>query len=142
MTIGQDLEMDICVPEDGISENHAAIEAVKNGDSYRFIIKSRQDEPAININGETASIAELRDGDWIIIGDVEFQFTDDGIYAIKPVEVPTLEEVETTKLQVIKNQAAEPATHELVDDIQVEAEPLAADSMDEDHRFSRRLNFF
>ena len=29
MSIGQDIDMDICVPEDGIEENHAMIEAIK-----------------------------------------------------------------------------------------------------------------
>ena len=137
MTIGQDLDMDICVPEDGISDNHASIEAVKTDESYRFVIKTREDEPQISINGETVSISELQDGDWIIIGEVEFQFTDNGINDIKQVEIPVIEEKETAKLQLI----AESAPVNQVEDV-VEAEPVAADSMHQDHRFSRRLNLF
>jgi len=142
MTIGQDLEMDICVPEDGILDHHAVIEAIKNDDSYRFIIKSHKNEQQINVNGEMVSFAELQDGDWLVIGDVEFQFIDDGIYDIKSVEIPTLEEVETSKLQVVKKETAEPVIQEHIDDIQVEAEPMAANSLHEDNRFSRRLNLF
>ncbi len=83
MTIGQDFEMDICIPEDGIAANHATIEALKKTESYSFIIKSREDELLIELNGETVSQAELQDGDWLIIGGVEFQFTDDGVTEIK-----------------------------------------------------------
>jgi len=82
MTIGQDIDMDICVPEDGIAENHAAVEAIKHAESYRFIIKSSESEASIELNGETVSHAELQDGDWLMIGGVEFQFTDDGVNLI------------------------------------------------------------
>lgn len=82
MTIGQNIEMDICVPEDGIAENHAAVEAIKHGKSYRFIIKSTENEPHLKLNGETVSHAELQNDDWLVIGDVEFQFTDDGLNSI------------------------------------------------------------
>lgn len=142
MTIGQNFDMDICVPEDGISDNHAAIEVVNNSESYRFIIKSHKDYLPISINGETALIAELKDGDWINIGDVEFQFTNDGITDIKQVEMPIKEEVDTPKLQVVKDESFNSKPLEIVEDIQVEAEPMAADTMDEDHRFSRRLQLF
>ena len=79
MTIGQNFDMDICVPEEGIAENHAAVEAIKHAESYRFIIKSNQDENLLELNGDTISSAELQDGDWLTIGGVEFQFTDDGV---------------------------------------------------------------
>jgi pSer/pThr/pTyr-binding forkhead associated (FHA) protein len=145
MTIGQDLEMDICVPEDGISENHATIEAAKRNESYRFTIKSREDEPEITINGETVSIAELKDGDWIVIGDVEFQFSDDGIHEIKHVETPIVEKVaekaKTPGLQLAQNEVVTTPV-ELTQELQVEAEPMVTDTLHDDHRFSRRLNFF
>lgn len=82
MTIGQDIDMDICVPEEGIAENHAAVEAIKSAGSYRFTVKSKEKKPLLEINGKTVSHAELQDGDWLIIGTVEFQFTDDGVNAI------------------------------------------------------------
>ena len=44
MTIGQSLDMDICVPEDGVAESHATVEAIKEAQSYRFTIKSNADE--------------------------------------------------------------------------------------------------
>ena len=74
--------MYICVPEDGIEENHAAVEAIKHGESYRFIIKSTENESPLELNGETVSHAELQNNDWLVIGDVEFQFTDDGVNSI------------------------------------------------------------
>lgn len=145
MTIGQDLDMDICVPEDGISENHAKIEAAKRNESYRFTIKSREEEPEITINGETVSIAELKDGDWIVIGDVEFQFSDDGINDIKHVETPIVEKaaekVSTPELQLANSQSVK-APLEPTQELQVEAEPMVTDTLHDDHRFSRRLNFF
>lgn len=82
MTIGQNFDMDICVSEDGIAENHAAVEAIKHAESYRFVIKSNENESPLDLNGETVSSADLQDGDWLTIGGVEFQFTDDGINSI------------------------------------------------------------
>ena len=87
MTIGQDFEMDICIPEDGIADNHASIEAIQNADSYRFVVKSREKESLLDLNGSTVSQAEVQDGDWLIIGGVEFQFTDDGVNSIKEVAI-------------------------------------------------------
>ena len=143
MTIGQDIDMDICVPEDGISDNHAAIEAIQNKESYRFVIKSREDEPQININGESVSIAELQDGDWIIIGDVEFQFTDDGIYDIKQVKMPTVKEVvKATKPQLVKTEVKNPAPLELVQEVQIDSKAMSSETAHEDNRFSRRLHLF
>lgn len=97
MTIGQDFEMDICIPEDGIAANHATIEALKKTESYSFIIKSREDELLIELNGETVSQAELHDGDWLMIGGVEFQFTDDGVNEIKEQAVASFATVTEIK---------------------------------------------
>ena len=83
MTIGQDIEMDICIPEDGIADNHATLEAIKQTESYSFTVKSRENESLLELNGVAVPQAELQDGDWLIIGGVEFQFTDDGVYEIK-----------------------------------------------------------
>ncbi len=111
MTIGQNFDMDICVPEDGISESHATVEAIKEEQSYRFIIKSNADEPLLELNGAAVSNAELKDNDWITIGGVEFQFTDDGVNEIKemtkPVATaPTLAIVEPTELPVDKKDVS------------------------------------
>ncbi len=105
MTIGQDFEMDICIPEDGVAANHALIEALNKSESYSFIIKSREDELLIELNGETVSHAELQDGDWLIIGGVEFQFTDDGVNEIKEQVVSnfaTVTEIKPKSSQVAK----------------------------------------
>lgn len=105
MTIGQDFEMDICIPEDGVAANHASIEALKKSESYSFIIKSREDELLIELNGETVSQAELQDGDWLIIGGVEFQFTDDGVNEIEEQAVAnfaTVTEIKPKLSQVEK----------------------------------------
>ena len=105
MTIGQDFEMDICIPEDGVAANHASIEALKKSESYSYIIKSREDELLIGLNGKTVSQAELQDGDWLIIGGVEFQFTDDGVNEIKEQAVAsfaTVTEIKPKPSQVAK----------------------------------------
>jgi pSer/pThr/pTyr-binding forkhead associated (FHA) protein len=87
MTIGQDIDMDICVPEDGVADKHAAVEAIKQAESYCFSIKSKS---LIKLNDVAVSDAELHDGDWLIIGGVEFQFTDDGVNEIKEKTVTAL----------------------------------------------------
>lgn len=83
MTIGQNFEMDICVPEDSMADNHAKVQAIKEGGSYRFIAQTAENQSQIELNGESVADAELKDGDWLTIGGVEFQFTDDGINEIK-----------------------------------------------------------
>ena len=135
MTIGQDINMDICVPEDGISDNHAAIEAIKHEESYRFVVKSHEDEPLLDINGETVSIAELQDGDWLTIGGVEFQFFDDGVNNIKKVDISTSVEVMEIKVQPqAKTESKQSDALTLMKELRQEVV--------EDSRFSRRLSLF
>ena len=129
MTIGQDFNMDICVPEDGIAENHAAVEAVKYAESYRFTITSTENDTLLKLNGETVSQAELQDGDWLIIGEIEFQFTDDGIDLIvsETESIPTSIVVEKTKpLQKAEDNDSEALTliKELKEDLQDVTKPL------------------
>lgn len=108
MTIGQDLDMDICVPEEGIEENHAAVEVIKSAESYRFIVKSKEKQPLLEINGKTVSHAELQDGDWIIIGSVEFQFTDDGVNSLLGVDsADNFNNNDSEALKLIKELKAE-----------------------------------
>ncbi len=107
MTIGQDIDMDICVPEEGIAENHALVEAIKQTDSYRFIIKSREDETLLELNGETVSHAELQDGDWLIIGGVEFQFTDDGVNTIVEADLEDTTIINLEKAETNENTGSE-----------------------------------
>lgn len=145
MTIGQDIDMDICVPEDGIAEKHAAVEAIKHAESYRFMIKSSESEAPLELNGEAVSHAELQDGDWLMIGGVEFQFTDDGVNSIveekitipapvivaKPKAEPLqkTEKNESEALKLIKG-----LKEELLDDIK----PLTTKEFIANSRNSRR----
>ena len=127
MTIGQDFEMDICIPEDVVAANHATVEALKKSESYTFIIKSREDELLIELNGETVSHAELQDGDWLIIGGVEFQFTDDGVNEIKEQVVSnfaTVTEIKPKLSQVAEVVKVEKVNKESkpVEKLKVEAE--------------------
>lgn len=130
MTIGQDIEMDICVPEDGIAANHAMLEVTEKNNCFHFIIKSQEDESLIDLNSDSISHAELKDGDWLIIGGVEFQFTDDGIndftsnvVSIKPNEKPAPKD---------SIKATEDKEEKLI----------STKEFIEDSRFSRRLNRF
>lgn len=141
MTIGQHIDTDICVPEDGIADNHASVEAFKQAETYRFIIKSHEEEPMVTLNGETVSNAELQDGDWLIIGDVEFQFTDDGVNEIKVEASGTVSAVNIPKLQQIKKDAKESDALTLIKEIKKEVESIAVEEVEDSH-FSRRLNFF
>jgi len=131
MSIGQDIDMDICVPEEGVANNHAAVEAVKQAESYRFIIKSREDEPLLQLNGETVSHAELQDGDWIIIGDVEFQFTDDGIdligeETVASADIVSIEEAISQKAVEESNESeALQIIKELKHELEEETKPMS-----------------
>lgn len=129
MTVGQDIETDICVPEDGIAANHATIEANKTDDSFRFTVKSREGESLIDLNGKSVSHSELKDGDWLIIGGVEFQFTDDGVNEIAGIVVSI-------------NSAEKVKPKETVKSVKEEAKPVSTQDFIEDSRFSRRLNRF
>ena len=142
MTIGQDIDMDICVSEDGIADNHASVEAVKQGESYRFTVKSREDESLLDINGNAVSHAELQDGDWLTIGGVEFQFTNDGVNEIKQLEISTpVTEIDIAKPQQINKEAKESDALTLIKEIKKEVESITTGEVEDSH-FSRRLNFF
>ena len=137
MTIGQNFDMDICVPEDGISESHATVEAIKEAQSYRFIIKSNADEPLLELNGAAVSHAELKDNDWIIIGGVEFQFTDDGVNEIREMTkpaatAPVLAVVEPIELPVEKKNVEQESA------ISNESKPMSTKEYVAKSRYSRR----
>ncbi|MCK4866080.1 MAG: hypothetical protein KAT06_11740 [Gammaproteobacteria bacterium] len=133
MTIGQNFDMDISVAEDGIAESHATVEAIKEAQSYRFIIKSNADETLLELNGAAVSHAELKDRDWIVIGGVEFQFTDDGVNEIKemtkPVATaPTLAVVEPIEKKNVEAELTIPN----------EAKPMSTKEYVAKSRYSRR----
>jgi pSer/pThr/pTyr-binding forkhead associated (FHA) protein len=130
MTIGQHIDMDICIPEDGIADKHAELEAVHHSETYRFIIKSVEEQQTIQLNGERVSHAELQDGDWLLIGDIEFKFTNDGINEIEDVIVP------------IATESPKPVELNLAKDLKDDAPVIKTAQMLRDNRFSRRLNRF
>ena len=139
MTIGQDFDMDICVPEEGIADNHATVEAVEKSGMYRFIIKSHEDESLLGLNGEATSTAELKDGDWLVIGGVEFQFTDDGIDAIKQSDNQTPANVNiASKSVVIEKKNNDSAAMKLIKELKEELEPMTTKEFIANSRKSRR----
>ena len=139
MTIGQDFNMDICVPEEGIADNHATVEAVEQSGMYRFIVKSHEDESLLDLNGETTSAAELKNGDWLVIGGVEFQFTDDGVNAIKQLntQIPVKAKV-ATKPVVIEKKNNDSAALILIKELKEELEPMTTKEFIANSRKSRR----
>ena len=148
MSIGQDIDMDICVPEDGVANNHAAVEAIKSAETYRFTVKSREDESLIQLNGDTVTHAELQDGDWLNIGGVEFQFTDDGVNAIKQqvLEKSTPTPAQTPVSQPEPEQLfGNELNHDsdalkLIKELKEEVESISTKDFIESSRFSRRLH--
>ena len=157
MTIGQHFDMDICIPEDGIADSHAAVEAIKQLESYRYIIKSNENEAPLELNGATVAHAELQDGDWLIIGGVEFQFTDDGIDQIKDAVNSTATQVTKSKpaasvkaeLSIEKtptdstvSKAASPSALDVIKELKEEVESITTEELVDDSQFSRRLRFF
>ena len=139
MTIGQDLEMDICVPEEGIANNHATVEAIKESGAFRFIVKSHVDESLIDLNGETTSSAELKNGDWLVIGGVEFQFTDDGINEIKEINLQAIPN-NVTKIEPVgdKKKNNESAALKLIKELKEELQPMSTKEFIANSRKSRR----
>lgn len=142
MTIGQNMEMDICVVEDGVAESHATVEAVKFSEVYRFTVQSQENESPLELNGDTVSQAELQDGDWLVIGGVEFQFTDDGIDPVSEV-IPTITETtpQAPSLQAESavNIEVESDALQLMKDLKEEVESISTKDFIEDSRFSRRI---
>ena len=143
MTIGQDFEMDICIPEDGVAENHATIEAIKQTESYRFVVKSHENETSLDINGETTIKADLHDGDWLIIGGVEFQFTDDGINEIKELtSAPVLPKPAEVKEEAYQESEALKLVKGLKQELEKEALPMSTKDFLAQSRQSRRRLVF
>ena len=141
MTIGQDFEMDICVPEDGMADNHAAIEALNDGNSFRFVVSSHDSELLLQLNGETVSHAELKDGDWLTIGGVEFQFTDDGNNDIKQTTA-SVQTAQVTASQPIDLAKKKQEAIKTVEETKVE-QPMSTKEFIENSRRNtrRRLSF-
>ena len=142
MTIGQNFDMDICVPEEGLADNHATVVAVEQSGMYRFIVKSNEEESLLDLNGETTSSAELKNGDWLVIGGVEFQFTDDGINAIKEsnAQIPVEKKV-AKPVVVVENNNDSPAL-KLIKELKEELQPMTTKEFIANSRRSRpRLVF-
>ena len=143
MTIGQDFEMDICIPEDGVADNHATIEVIQQSETYRFIVKSHEDETSLDINGKTTLKSELHDGDWLIIGGVEFQFTDDGVNTIQEVASTPLKAVESANSEeTYQESEALKLVKELKQDLENEALPMSTKEFLAQSRQSRRRLVF
>ena len=140
MTIGQDFDMDICVPEDGLADNHATVETVEQSGMYRFIVKSHENESPLDLNGETISTAELKNGDWLVIGGVEFQFTDDGINAIKQSNTEiTVKAKVSPKTVVVEKKNNDSAALKLIKELKEELEqPMTTKEFIANSRKSRR----
>ncbi len=131
MCIGRDIEMDICVPEDGVAARHACIQAEKQPGGYRFVLQALQDE-SVRVNHTTVTTAELHDGDWLNIGGVEFRFTDDGInHIVDGIDAPVATEAVTEHTAV-----------KTTDKDEAEAAIVSSREFIEKARFSRRLNIF
>lgn len=147
MTIGQNFEMDICVPEDGVAENHATVEAIKSAESYRFVIKSDDKKSLVDLNGNAVAQGELQDGDWLTIGGVEFQFTDDGVDNIDKQTISTPATTETQKPKPKKETKPQDKQEinksealQLIQELKEEVESMSTKDFIEASRFSRRLN--
>ena len=140
MTIGQDFNTDICIPEDSIADNHATVEAIEQSGMYRFIVKSHEDESQINLNGETTSTAELKNGDWLVIGGVEFQFTDDGVNAIKQssTQQTSVTAKVTPKPVVAEKKNNDSAALKLIKELKEELQPMTTKEFIANSRKSRR----
>lgn len=149
MTIGQNIDMDICVPEDGVAESHAALEAIKTAGTYRFLIKSAAIESLLKLNGVSVSRTEIQDGDWLFFGDVEFQFTDDGVNLIKEkssstaMHSPSTEEIsKPTQKMSAKTKEKDSDALKLIkglkEDLQDNSKPLTTKEFIANSRQSRR----
>lgn len=143
MTIGQSIDMDICVLEDGVAENHATFETIKQSGSYKYIIKANRKDSLLEINGHKVSRSEINNGDWLVIGGVEFQFTDDGVNAIKEISTATISAI-TAKI-VKKKQTSESSSEalQIVKQLKEELKPMTTKEFIEDSRQNtrRRISF-
>lgn len=135
MTIGQDIDMDICVPEEGIADKHAIVEAIEEAGSYRFMVKSQEEASVFDLNGVTTVSAKLENGDWLVIGGVEFQFTDDGIDAIKKDMKPVL--TKTTSAKQTQSPALK-LIKDLKQELQEDFKPMSTKEFIANSRKSRR----
>ena len=137
LSIGQAIEADICVPEDSIADKHAQLEITQQTECFQFQIITL-DNSHISVNGNSVSQATLKDGDWIVIGDIEFQFTDDGVNEIKLIAMDDNDTLIAPANVIELNQVeAESDTDKMQDD-KVSADKQKASNKS----FSRRLRSF
>jgi diguanylate cyclase (GGDEF)-like protein len=72
MVIGRSPEVDICLPDDGASREHAAIDY--RGDETAFMLIDLESTNHTFVNSEPVASVELRDGDKIQIGDTILKY--------------------------------------------------------------------
>lgn len=141
--IGQDIEMDICVPEEGVAQCHAGIRAIKGPTGYRYMVESFDEKTQVTLNEHPVSMAELADGDWLQIGEVEFQFSDDGVDHIK--EESPAEKHDASKKEKVASLAEPETVADVFEQEEIKEEPavarLSTREFIEKNR-SRRLRMF
>lgn len=137
MSIGQDIDMDICVPEDSLADNHACLKVVQELDTTRFIIMPSDNQNSIELNGQIVEQANLQNGDWLVLGEVEFQFTDDGI---NEIDKSTASKLDILLKNRAESEISQPALSALNEKAPPQDVKLASATVEDDATFSRRLS--
>lgn len=137
LSIGQAIEADICVPEEGIADKHAQLEITQQTECFQFQIITL-DNAQISVNGNNVSQATLKDGDWIVIGDIEFQFTDDGVNEIKLIAMDNSDSPNAPANVIELSQDEPESGNDKLQDDKVSADKEKVSNKS----FSRRLRSF
>ena len=76
MTVGRDSASDLIIRYVGVSRKHAVIR--EEPESGRFTISDMQSTNGVRVNGNAYGKVELRDGDYVDLGQVRFRFVGPG----------------------------------------------------------------
>jgi pSer/pThr/pTyr-binding forkhead associated (FHA) protein len=71
ITLGRNLDCDVCLDDSLVSEEHAAITRVDNG----FIIEDLNSRNGLTLNGREVHQKKLHNGDMIEIGSFRLKFS-------------------------------------------------------------------
>lgn len=130
MSIGEGMENDVCLPEDGVSALHAVLVAVQDeaSEAYRYFIKPADTDLSISVNDSNVSdLIQLHENDLLQIGEVTLRFTNENDCLIKSKAAPVIRDF----------PSKEPATERVNED-----PAFTVDDALQASRFSRRLNIF
>ena len=104
-TVGRETDNTVQISHSSISKHHAMLTVDKDD----FILRDLHSTNGIIVNGEKTVIRHLKDGDRVILGEVELRFEINGSTPVKPPEPPASDQRQTQRMSILPPPPTPPA---------------------------------